>query len=82
MMGYLLLSSGMAYYISEKCTECSGQGLLGCVRDGIYFFLYERFKNVVGKDGVVVFQMVSVCVFLVNVKPLNVPLFSGDVTPA
>jgi hypothetical protein len=49
---------------------------------GIYVVLYEGDKEVVGKDGVVFIQKVSGCVFLVNVKPLNVPLFSGDVTLA
>ena len=33
--------------------------------------LYEGVKDFVGKDGMVVIQTVSGCVFLVNIKPLN-----------
>jgi hypothetical protein len=51
--------------------ECLGQGLLGCKVGGGYLVLYEGVRDFVGKDGVVVIQMVSGCVFLVNVKSLN-----------
>jgi len=71
MMGCLLLSSGMACYSSEECMECWGQGLLGCMEGGVYLVLYEGVKDFVGKDSVVIIQMVSGCVFLVNVKLLN-----------
>ena len=70
-MGCLLLTSGMTCYSSEECTECSGRGLLGCKVGRGYLVIYEGVKDLVGKDGVVIIQMVSGCVFLVNVKPLN-----------
>jgi len=70
-VGCLLLSSGMACYSSEECMECLGQGLLGCKVGEGYLVLYEGVREFVGKDGVVVIPMVSSCVFLVYVKPLN-----------
>ena len=49
--------------------ECLGQGLLGCMGGGVYLVLYEGVF--VGKDSVVIIQLVFVCVFCVNVKPFN-----------
>jgi hypothetical protein len=39
--------------------------------DGGYLVLDEGVKDFVGKDGLVVIQMVSGCVFFVDVKPLD-----------
>jgi hypothetical protein len=70
-MGHLVLCSGTACCGGGECMECSGQGLLVCKVGGGYLVLYEGVKNFVGKDSVVVIQMVSGCVFLVNVKCLS-----------
>jgi len=70
-MGCLVFYSGMACCGGGECMECSGQGLLVCKVGGVYLVLYEGVKDFVGKDGVVVIQMVSGCVFLVNVKCLS-----------
>ena len=70
-MSCLVLSSGMVCYGSEECMECLGWGLLGCKVGGGYLVLYEGVKDFVAKDGVVFIQLVSCCVFLVNVKSLN-----------
>jgi hypothetical protein len=51
--------------------ECLGQGCLGHVRAWGYSVLNEGVKNFVGKDGVVVIQMVAGCVFVVNVKSVG-----------
>jgi hypothetical protein len=51
--------------------ECLGWGSLWCEVGEGYFVLYEEVKDCIEKDGVVVIQTVSGCVFLVNVKLLN-----------
>lgn len=48
-----------------------GSGPLRMYGGGVYLVLYEGVKDFVGKDSVVIIQMVFVCVFLVYVKPLN-----------
>ena len=62
---------GLLCFASEECKECSGRGLLGCKVGGGYLVLDEGVKDFVGKDGLVIIQMVSSCVFLVDLKPLN-----------
>jgi hypothetical protein len=47
--------------------ECLGQGCLECVGWELFDF-YKGVKDFVGKDSVVLIQMVAGCVFNVDVK--------------
>jgi len=73
----------MACFLGEEwiCMECLGQGCLGCVGWELFGF-YDGVEDFVGKDSVVVIQMVAGCMFNVDVKSFDsVQMCSfGDVT--
>jgi len=70
---------GWLFYGSEECKECLGRGLVGWKVCGCYLVLDERVKILLGWDG---FRLHVLCGCKTSRLCLDVPLSSGDVTPA